>query len=74
MPGYNYRTPDSLYFIKADSLIVHASEKLIDIHGLALISRYSKQEFSKQLKFYKDRYDIKFASATFNNVDWYRFF
>ncbi len=74
LPGYSYRTPDSLYLIKADTLIVHASEKLIDIHGLALIPRFSKQDFSKQLKFYKDRYDIKFASATFNNVDWYRLF
>jgi hypothetical protein len=74
LPGYSYRTPDSLYFIKADTLTVLASEKLIDIHGLSLIPRYNKQDFSKQLKFYKDRYDIKFASATFNNVDWYRLF
>ena len=74
LPGYAYRTPDSLYFIKADTLTLHASEKLIDIRGLALIPRYSKQDFSKQLKFYKDRYEVKFENASFNNVDWYRLF
>jgi len=74
IPGYTYRTPDSLYFIKADSLTVHASEKKIDIQGLSLVPRYNKQQFSKQLKFYKDRYDIKFESASFHDVDWYRLF
>jgi hypothetical protein len=74
VPGYTYRTSDSLYFIKADTLILHASEKLIDMQGLALVPRYNKQDFSKQLKFYKDRYDVKFARATFKNVDWYRLF
>jgi hypothetical protein len=74
LPGYTYRTPDSLYLIKADTLTVLASEKLIDISGLSFTPRYNKQDFSKQLKFYKDRYDIKFASAKFSNVDWYRLF
>jgi len=74
LPDYSYHTPDSLYFIKADTIIVHASEKLIDIRGLALTPRYSKQDFGKQLKSYKDRYDIKFANASFNDVDWYRLF
>jgi hypothetical protein len=74
VPGYIYRTPDSLYLIKADTLTLLASEKLIDIHGLALVPRYSKPDFAKHLKFYKDRYDIKFESASFKNVDWYRLF
>jgi len=74
VPGYTYRTPDSLYLIKTDSLTINASEKLIDIQRLAFVPRYNKQQFGKQLKFYKDRYDIKFESASFHNVDWYRLF
>ena len=74
IPGYTYRTPDSMYFLKADTLTLHAAQKSIDATGLSLQPRYNKQEFGKQLKFYKDRYDINFKSASFNNIDWYKLF
>lgn len=74
IPGYTYRTPDSMYFLKADTLTLHAAQKSIDAISLSLEPRYSKQEFSKQLKFYKDRYDINFQSASFNDIDWYKLF
>jgi hypothetical protein len=71
---YSITTADSLYYVKADSLTLHAERKMINITGLSLIPRYSKQDFGKQLKFYKDRYDVHFASASFKNIDWYHFF
>ncbi len=71
---YSIRTADSLYFIKADSLALHAQQKVLNITGLFLTPRYNKQQFSKQLKFYKDRYDIKFETASFKNIDWYHLF
>jgi len=71
LPNYSFRTSDSLYFVKADSIILHAAQKTLNATGLAITPRYNKQEFSKKLTFYKDRYDIKFDSASFNNVDWY---
>ena len=74
IPGYTYPTPDSMYFLKADTLVLHAAQKSIDVSGLSFQPRYSKAEFGKHLKFYKDRYDIKFKSASFNNIDWYRLF
>lgn len=74
LPGYSFRTPDSLYYIKADTLTILASEKRIDIRKLALQPRFDKQQFGKQLKFYKDRYDVQFESASFNKIDWYRLF
>lgn len=74
LTDYSFRTADSLYFIKADSLTLHAEQRNIAIRGLALVPRYNKQQFSRHLKFYKDRYDIQFASASFNNVDWYHLF
>lgn len=74
IPGYTFRTPDSMYFLKADTLILHAAQKSIDVTGLSLQPRYSKQDFGKHLKFYKDRYDIKFKTASFNNIDWYKLF
>ncbi len=74
IPGYTFRTPDSMYFLKADTLILHAAQKSIDAAGLVLRPRYSKQDFGKHLKFYKDRYDIKFKTASFNNIDWYKLF
>ena len=72
--GYSTRTADSLYLIKTDSLTINAARKTLDVSGLYLTPRYSKQNFGKQLKFYKDRYDIKFESASFKNIDWYNLF
>ncbi len=74
VPGYTYRTPDSMYFLKADTLTLHAAQKSIDVFGLSFQPRYSKADFGKHLQFYKDRYDIKFKSASFNNIDWYKLF
>jgi hypothetical protein len=74
LTDYSFRTADSLYFINADSLTVHTNQKSIDIKNLAVKPRYDKQGFSKQLTFYKDRYDVKFSTASFKNIDWYHFF
>ncbi len=71
---YSVGTADSLYFIKADSLSLHAAQRTLDVTGLYLIPRGDRQEFSKKLKFYKDRYDIKFKKASFKNIDWYHLF
>lgn len=71
---YVFRTADSLYLLQADSLTLQAAQRKLSIKGLALKPRYSKQTFGRQLKFYKDRYDVKFASASFEDVDWYNLF
>ncbi|MEO8711992.1 MAG: hypothetical protein ABI405_07720, partial [Parafilimonas sp.] len=62
---YSFHTPDSLYIAKADSLTLHAAQRMLDIKGLYLEPRGNKEEFSKKLRYYKDRYDIKFESASF---------
>ncbi|MEP6682714.1 MAG: hypothetical protein ABJA35_05610 [Parafilimonas sp.] len=72
--GYTTRTADSLYFIKTDSLTINAARKTLDVAGLYLTPRFSKQDFGKQLKSYKDRYTIKFETAFFKNIDWYHLF
>ncbi len=74
IPGYTFRTPDSMYLLKADTLTLHAAQKSVDVSGLSLQPRYSKQEFGKHLKFYKDRYDINFKTASFDKIDWYKLF
>jgi hypothetical protein len=71
---YSFHTPDSLYIAKADSLTLHAAQRMLDVKGLYLKPRGNKQEFSKKLKYYKDRYDIKFKSASFKDIDWYHLF
>jgi hypothetical protein len=72
--NYSIRTPDSLYFIRADSLTLHAAQRNLDVINLSLEPRGNKTEFSKKLKTYKDRYDIKFKKASFKNIDWYHLF
>ncbi len=67
---YTYRTPDSLYFVKADSLTLHASKKELKVKGLSLSPR-NKEGFSKMIKQYKDRYDVHFDYAMFSDIEWY---
>lgn len=71
---YSFRTADSLYFVKADSLTLHAAQGILDVTNLSLEPRGNKTEFSKKLKTYQDRYTIHFAKASFNKVDWYHLF
>lgn len=72
--NYSLRTSDSLYFILADSLTLHAARGDLDITNLSLQPRGNKAEFSRKHKFYKDRYDIKFEKASFKKIDWYHLF
>ncbi len=69
--NYALRTPDSLYSFKADSLDLNASEGILNLTGLSLTPRVKKEDFSKKLSHYKDRYDIRISNATFKNIDWY---
>ena len=74
LSDYSFRTADSLYFVKADSLTLQAAQGILDVTNLAFEPRGNKAEFSKKLKTYQDRYTIHFAKASFKKIDWYHLF
>ncbi len=71
LKDYSITTADSLYNFKADSVALYASSHTMNISGLSLKPKGKKEDFNKKISFYKDRYDIKFESASIKNVDWY---
>ncbi len=71
LKDYTITTADSLYVFKVDSIALLASSRTMDLTGISFKPKGKKEDFSKKLSFYQDRYDIKFESATIKNVDWY---
>ncbi len=65
------RTPDSLYFIKFDSIGVNAAKKNVHIEGINVQARYGRDDFVKKLSFAKEMYDVQFKNITFSNIDWW---
>lgn len=68
---YELKTPDSLYIFKIDSVKLHAAAGYIHLKKLSLKPRGNKENFSRQLKFYKDRYDITAQEALIQKINWY---
>jgi len=66
-----FRTADSLYKIKLDSVVVNASKKSADIKGINVQPRYSRQAFEKRLSHIKERYEAKCSGMSFSNIDWW---
>jgi hypothetical protein len=66
-----FRTPDSLYKIKLDSVVVNAAKKTADIKGINVEPRYGRQAFQKKLSHIKERYEGKFPGIFFSNIDWW---
>ncbi len=71
--NYETRTPDSLYILKVDSFNISAAKRIMKLSGIAVVPRGNKAQFSRKLKFMKDRYDLTMRSAQFNNIDWWSY-
>lgn len=66
-----FRTADSLYKIKLDSVLVNAVKKTAAVKGVYIQPRYSKEAFTKKLSHLKERYEGRCASMVFSNIDWW---
>jgi hypothetical protein len=71
MKDYRINTADNLYSFHFDSAELNASSRQMNISGLSLKPVGNKNEFSKKLATYKDRYDITIAQASVQNIGWY---
>lgn len=72
LKDYNFATPDSLYNLHIDSFSLNAASHFLDATGISLKPRGKKENFSKKLPYYKDRYDISIANAAIKNIDWWQ--
>lgn len=64
-------TADSLYNINIDSISVNAAAKSLQVKSFSLQPRENKKNFSEQLSFAKDRYDVILENISFKNIDWW---
>ncbi len=68
-----YKTADSIYNFKLDSISIQAAKNRVSIKQLQLEPRGNKMHFRKMLKLRKDRYDITVNNIVLNDIDWWRF-
>ncbi len=69
--NYQQITKDNLYRFHIDSLTLSATEKTLYLQGVSLKPLYKKEDFSKKLRYRKDRYDLQADAVTIKNIDWW---
>ena len=62
-----------LYAIRFDKLYVDLMGNTLYFSGFHYQPLYSKKEFSKQIRFQKERFDMKAGKVTFSGADFYLF-
>lgn len=67
--GYKIATPDSLYFVKIDSLDFSSSKNRLAVSKLTLQPRLSKIAFYRKVNYAKDYFDLTFNKLVFQNID-----
>ena len=72
LSDYNITTPDSLYHFHVDSMILNAASRKLDLSNLSLKPVGDKEDFSKKLDYYKDRYDIAIKKASIQYIEWWQ--
>lgn len=72
LKDYSLVTSDSLYNFHIDSFALNAGSGNLALTNISLRPRGEKNDFSKKLQFYKDRYDIKIEQASIQKIDWWK--
>ncbi len=68
---YVSRTPDSLYFFKAASISVLATNHTMTAKQVTLEPRGTREEFQKKLSTRNDMFNVKLPEIVCNNIDWW---
>lgn len=73
MQNYEYRTPDSVYLIKAGEVFISASKKDMFFSNVALEPRLSRKEFVRKQREVRELYSVSFEEVKFESVNWWGF-
>ena len=65
-----FRTPDNLYEISFNNLQTTFKDEAVSIKGFHYKPLYSKKDFSKQIKYQKERYDIQSKEVLISHPDY----
>jgi hypothetical protein len=57
---WDYRLPDSLYWLHVSKVSYHAIERTLDVGEIRLEPRYDRAEFDEKIDYQQDRYDLVF--------------
>lgn len=69
---YNIATTDSLYNFHADSLLLNAASKTLNLTNISLKPIGKKENFSDKLDYYKERYNITVKTVSIQYIEWWQ--
>jgi hypothetical protein len=73
MQNYEYRSPDSIYIVKADEVFISATKRDMLFSKVELKPRLSRKDFVKKQREVKELYSVYFNEIRFESVDWWAF-
>ncbi|WP_109696425.1 AsmA family protein [Chitinophaga deserti] len=65
---WEYRTPDSLYWLRLSDISFNAVAKKLAVGSVRLDPRYNKAQFDKQIGTQKDRFQLAFNNLTAEGI------
>lgn len=68
---YSVTTTDSFYYFHVDSLTLNAASRELYMSNISLEPVGHKNDFSKKLDYYRDRYDIKVKNVSIQYIEWW---
>lgn len=70
----SYRTPDSLYDIAVERIVLHSRDAAIRVDSIAVKPLFSEREFSEVISYRQDRLDVTIPQVSFSGVDFQKLF
>jgi len=65
---WDYRTPDSLYWLHVRKISYHATDQALDVGEVELKPRYNRADFDKQIKTQKDMFQLVFRNINLQGL------
>lgn len=68
---WEYRTPDSLYWLRVNGIQYSATGRSLEIDELRLDPRYNEQDFDRQIQTQQDRFELVFRKIRGEGVPFF---
>jgi hypothetical protein len=69
LKNYQYRTPDSLYWMHVRDVHYSAEERSIKVGQFQVAPRYNREQFDRKAVYQRDRFDVKLNEIDITNLE-----
>lgn len=69
LKNYQYRTPDSLYWMHVRDVHYEAEDRSIKVGQFQVAPRYNREQFDRKSVYQRDRFDVKLNELAITNLE-----